>query len=109
MFRIGSALFIPAYLTVTLYRAFAGGGEGNSFLVMTGKRACAVRSRCSPWSIALVISTAIRYCGTTFSYTSVAILLNYMAPLHIIGMANGLAQSIVSLARFFGPVGPSPL
>jgi hypothetical protein len=30
-----------------------------------------------------------------------------MAPLHIVGMANGLAQSIVSLARFFGPVGPS--
>jgi len=88
MFRIGSALFIPAYLTVTLYRAFAGGGEGNSFFIMT----------------ALVISTAIRYCGTTFAYTSVAILLNYMAPLHIIGMANGLAQSIVSLARFFGPI-----
>lgn len=57
--------------------------------------------------IALAISTAIRYCGTTFSYTSVAILLNYMAPLHIVGMANGLAQSIVSLARFIGPVSPS--
>lgn len=26
---------------------------------------------------ALAISTAIRYCGTTFTYTSVAILLNY--------------------------------
>jgi len=88
MFRIGSALFIPAYLTVILYRAFAGGGEGNSTFVMT----------------ALAISTAIRYCGTTFTYTSVAILLNYMAPIHIIGMANGLAQSIVSLARFFGPI-----
>lgn len=105
MFRIGSALFIPAYLTVTLYRAFASGGEGNSFLVMTGKSECAVRSPLySPWSKALVISTAIRYCGTTFAYTSVAILLNYMAPPQIVGMANGLAQSIVSLARFFGPV-----
>ena len=40
MFRIGSALFIPAYLTVTLYRAFASGGEGNSFWVMTGKSEC---------------------------------------------------------------------
>ena len=44
MFRIGSALFIPAYLTVTLYRGFASGGEGNSFLVMTGKSKGAVNS-----------------------------------------------------------------
>jgi hypothetical protein len=42
MFRIGSALFIPAYLTVILYRPFASGGEANSFLVMTGQSECAV-------------------------------------------------------------------
>lgn len=36
MFRIGSLLFIPAYITVTLYRPFASEeGNGNAFL-MTG-------------------------------------------------------------------------
>lgn len=36
MFRIGSLLFIPAYLTVILYRYLATDGPGNNFLVMTG-------------------------------------------------------------------------
>lgn len=88
MFRIGSLLFIPAYLTVIMYRYLATEGPGNNLLVMT----------------ALAISTAVRYCGATFTYTSVAILLNYMTPPPIVGLANGLAQSIVSLARFCGPI-----
>lgn len=58
MFRIGSALFIPAYLTVTLYRAFASGGEGNSFFVMTGKRECAVRF---PLVLIMVYSACNQY------------------------------------------------
>ncbi|PVG02253.1 major facilitator superfamily MFS-1 [Serendipita vermifera] len=88
MFRIGSCLFIPAYLSVVLYRGFATEGPGNNFFVMT----------------ALFVSTAVRFCANTFTYTSVAILLNYMSPPPIVGLANGLAQSIVSLARFFGPI-----
>lgn len=37
MFRLGSFLFIPAYLTVILYRVFANAsGNGNLFL-MAGK------------------------------------------------------------------------
>ena len=27
-----------------------------------------------------------------------------MSPPHVVGIANGIAQSIVSLARFFGPI-----
>ncbi|KZP15768.1 major facilitator superfamily MFS-1 [Athelia psychrophila] len=88
MFRIGSLLFIPAYLTVILYRVFASETDDGNFILMT----------------ALAISTAVRYCGNTFAYTSVAILLNYMTPPHAVGYANGVAQSIVSLARCFGPV-----
>jgi len=88
MFRFGSFLFIPAYLTVTLYRVFASEtDDGNAFLMT-----------------ALAVSTAVRYCGSTFAYTSVAILLNYMTPPHAVGYANGVAQSIVSLARCFGPI-----
>ncbi|KAF8186962.1 major facilitator superfamily domain-containing protein [Mycena galopus ATCC 62051] len=88
MFRIGSALFVPAYLVVTLLRPFASAsGDGNVALMS-----------------ALAVSTALRYCGSTFAYTSVSILLNYMTPPNAVGLANGIAQSIVSLARCFGPV-----
>lgn len=88
MFRIGSALFIPAYLTVTLYRPFASASSDGSVVLMT----------------VLSFSTAIRYCGTTFGYTSISVLLNYLSPPHVVGYANGIAQSIVSLSRFLGPI-----
>lgn len=88
MFRLGTLLFIPGYITVTFYRVFAGPESGGSLLLM----------------ICLTISTAVRYCGATFTFTSVSILLNYMSPPPVVGMANGVAQSIVSLARGFGPL-----
>ena len=37
MFRIGSALFIPSYLTVTLYRPFASADSDGNAVLMTGK------------------------------------------------------------------------
>ncbi|KAK0491673.1 major facilitator superfamily domain-containing protein [Armillaria novae-zelandiae] len=89
MFRLGSFLFIPSYLTVVLYRVpFASADSDGGFVLM----------------IALAVSTAVRFCGVTFAFTSVAILLNYMSPPEAVGYANGVAQSIVSLARCFGPV-----
>ncbi|KAI0918614.1 hypothetical protein AcW1_009544 [Taiwanofungus camphoratus] len=88
MFRIGSLLFIPSYLSVILYRVFASAdNDGNPVLMA-----------------ALAFSTAVRFCGSTFAYTAVSVLLNYMSPPHIVGFANGIAQSFVSLARFFGPI-----
>lgn len=89
MFRLGSLLFIPSYLTVVLYRVpFASEENDGNFILMTG----------------LAISTALRFCGSTFAYTAVSILLNYMTPPNAVGYANGIAQSIVSLARCLGPV-----
>jgi len=100
MFRLGSLLFIPSYATVVMYRGWPEGW------VMPG----------------LIASTAVRFCGNTFAFTSITILLNYSASLffHLlslrtltvrctvtppsaVGLANGLAQSIASLARFIGP------
>lgn len=62
---------------------------------------------------------ALRYCGSTFCYTAISILLNYsmnlsfqsefglksfsVTPPNAVGYANGVAQSIVSLARCVGP------
>jgi len=88
MFRLGTLLFIPGYVTVILYRVLAGPETGGGLILM----------------IPLTISTAVRYCGATFAFTSVSILLNYMTPPPVVGIANGVAQSIVSLARGFGPV-----
>jgi MFS family permease len=48
--------------------------------------------------------TAVRYCGGTLAYTSVMVLINAMSPPHVVGLANGLAQSTVSFSRFIGPV-----
>lgn len=39
MFRIGSALFIPSYLTVTLYRPFASASSDGDTILMAGERA----------------------------------------------------------------------
>ncbi|KAH9914809.1 uncharacterized protein B0H18DRAFT_959629 [Fomitopsis serialis] len=88
MFRIGSLLFIPAYLSVILYRVFASSDDDGNPVLMA----------------ALAISTAVRFCGGTFVYTAVSVLLNYMSPLHVVGFASGIAQSTVSLARFIGPI-----
>ena len=44
--------------------------------------------------------SAVRYCGGTLAY----VLQNAMSPPSVVGLANGLAQSTVSFARFFGPV-----
>ncbi|TFY58316.1 hypothetical protein EVJ58_g6494 [Rhodofomes roseus] len=88
MFRIGSLLFIPAYLSVIMYRVFASANDDGNPILMA----------------ALALSTAVRFCGGTFAYTAVSVLLNYMSPPHLVGFANGIAQSIVSLARFIGPI-----
>ncbi|KAI0642721.1 major facilitator MFS-1 [Trametes meyenii] len=88
MFRLGSLLFIPSYLSVIMYRVFASPSDDGNLVLMA----------------ALALSTAVRFCGSTFSYTAISVLLNYMSPPHLVGFANGIAQSIVSLARFIGPI-----
>ncbi|RXW15886.1 hypothetical protein EST38_g9972 [Candolleomyces aberdarensis] len=62
MFRIGTILFIPSYLTVVLYRPLASPEDGGNLLLMI------------------------------------------VTPPSAVGYANGIAQSIVSLARCVGPV-----
>ena len=36
MFRLGSLLFIPSYLTVTLYRVFASPSDDGNLVLMAG-------------------------------------------------------------------------
>lgn len=63
MFRLGAFLYIPAYLTTPLLRAFASAGDDGSPFLM----------------FALTINMACRYAGGTLSYTSVMILTKYVA------------------------------
>ncbi|KIR98446.1 hypothetical protein L804_04018 [Cryptococcus deuterogattii 2001/935-1] len=88
MFRIGCALYLPAYFSLPILRKIASPDSEGSFFLM----------------FCLVTITAVRYCAGTFAYTSVMVLINAMSPPHVVGLANGLAQSTVSFSRFFGPV-----
>ncbi|KAJ3863277.1 hypothetical protein EV359DRAFT_43448 [Lentinula novae-zelandiae] len=89
MYRLGTILFIPAYLTVVLYRVpFGYSYDRKKWVLMT----------------VLALSTAVRYCGMTFAFTSISVLLNCLTRPEAVGYANGLAQTIVSLARCLGPV-----
>ncbi|WWC94943.1 hypothetical protein V866_001795 [Kwoniella sp. B9012] len=88
MFRIGSALYLPAYFALPVLHKIASPDSEGGFMLMTG----------------LTLITAIRYCASTFAYTSVMVLINAMSPPHVVGLANGLAQSTVSASRFFGPI-----
>jgi hypothetical protein len=87
MFRLGCLLYVPGYLLVPLLHPIASPTSPGNFITMS--------------SMSLI--SALRYCGGTFAYTSIMILINAMTPPHLVGLANGLAQSTVSMARFFGP------
>lgn len=84
MFRLGTLLYIPAYLSITAYRQYTG----DTALVIG----------------LLAISTAVRFAAVVFSYTAISVLLNYSSPPHIVGLSNGISQSLVSAARFIGPL-----
>ncbi|KIK67675.1 hypothetical protein GYMLUDRAFT_155496 [Collybiopsis luxurians FD-317 M1] len=89
MFRIGSILFVLSYTMVVFFREPLAGPKSHSSL---------------PLMSALAFSMAVRFCASTFSYTAISVLLNYLTPPESVGYANGIAQSIVSLARCFGPI-----
>jgi len=143
MFRIGSALYIPSYLTVTLYRPFASANDDGSTALMTGERF--VLCRRPTWIDHFPISPRIQHVSfldTNFSlvdhghtgqarsdtaeqlsrtpqsqFSSITVRVSVVrsdfwahracfvvSPPHVVGYANGIAQSIVSLSRFLGPI-----
>lgn len=51
MFRIGTLLYIPAYLSVILYRVFASASDDGNLVLMAGERSmrtfgCASTDHC---------------------------------------------------------------
>lgn len=59
MFRLGSALYVPGYLLVPLLHLFASSENSGGIVVMT----------------LMSVISALRYCGGTFAYTSIMILI----------------------------------
>lgn len=54
MFRLGSLLFIPAYLSVTLYHPLAGSGDSGGIILMAGELKCYTYSQWK-WSLHLIV------------------------------------------------------
>lgn len=59
MFRLGCMLYVPGYLLVPLLHSVASPNKSGGFIVMT----------------LMSLISAIRYCGGTFAYTAVMILI----------------------------------
>lgn len=52
----------------------------------------------------MVVLSSIRYLANCLSFTAVTVLINVLTPPPLVPLANGLAQSLISLARFIGPL-----
>ncbi|GAA6012252.1 hypothetical protein JCM11491_007072 [Sporobolomyces phaffii] len=87
MFRLGLFLYVPVYVLVPELRALIK-HEGETKLVMLG----------------MIVLTSIRYLANACAYTAVMVLINVLTPPEYVPLANGLAQSCVSFARFLGPL-----
>ncbi|KAL8292602.1 hypothetical protein RQP46_001214 [Phenoliferia psychrophenolica] len=87
MFRLGVALYLPVYFLFPELRGLLS-EDGNNFGVMFG----------------MTLLSSIRYLAGCCAYTAVMVLINAMTPPHLVPLANGLAQTAVSLARFIGPL-----
>lgn len=88
-FRLGLILYVPVYLLFPELRGLIA-VEGENGLVFLG----------------MVVLSALRYLANACAYTAVMVLINVMTPAELVPLANGLAQSCISLARF---IGTSPL
>ena len=84
-FRLGLFLYVPVYVLVPELRALIK-VEGETKLVFLG----------------MVVLTSIRYLANACAYTAVMVLINVLTPPEYVPLANGLAQSCVSFARFLG-------
>ncbi|KAH9815534.1 hypothetical protein DFH28DRAFT_1164595 [Melampsora americana] len=104
MLRLGMCLYIPVYLLLPELRALLR--ESHNGLVMFG----------------MIMLSAFRWLANVCAYTSVMVMnkiergfsietngdhlikVNAQTPVHLLPLANGLAQSAVSGSRFIGPI-----
>ncbi|WFD33403.1 hypothetical protein MCUN1_000216 [Malassezia cuniculi] len=84
--RIGLAIYLPCYSLFPYLRSFIA--PNSDVLVMAG----------------MIFTASFRWLANVLSFTSVMVLLNSATPPALVPLANGLAQTVSSAARFIGPI-----
>jgi hypothetical protein len=85
MMRLGTSLYL-CYILFAFLRAFLH--PSTDVLVMTF----------------MILFASIRWLANVCAFTAVSVLMNATTPPHLIALANGLAQTTSSAARFVGPL-----
>lgn len=86
MLRLGTAIYLPCYTLFPLLRGFLH-PETDGF-VMAG----------------MILFASMRWLANVCAFTAVSVLINATTPPHLTPLANGLAQTTSSAARFVGPI-----
>ncbi|SPC63100.1 uncharacterized protein UHOD_05927 [Ustilago sp. UG-2017b] len=86
MLRLGTAIYLPCYTLFPLLRNFLH--PNTDGFVMGG----------------MILFASMRWLANVCAFTAVSVLINAMTPPHLTPLANGLAQTTSSAARFIGPI-----
>uniref|UniRef100_V5ENI9 Major facilitator superfamily (MFS) profile domain-containing protein n=2 Tax=Kalmanozyma brasiliensis (strain GHG001) TaxID=1365824 RepID=V5ENI9_KALBG len=86
MLRLGTAIYLPCYTLFPLLRGMLH-PQTDGF-VMGG----------------MILFASMRWLANVCAFTAVSVLINAMTPPHLTPLANGLAQTTSSAARFVGPI-----
>ncbi|CAO1612908.1 unnamed protein product [Sympodiomycopsis kandeliae] len=86
MMRLGTLFHPIAYLSFPLLRNFLH--PSTDALVMTF----------------MILFASMRWLANVCAFTAVSILMNALCPPNLVPLANGLAQTTSSAARFIGPI-----
>lgn len=86
MMRLGTMMYLPVYVLFASLRHFLH--PSTDVLVMS----------------AMIVFASLRLLANVCAFTSVSILMNATTPPHLVPLANGLAQTLSSAARFIGPL-----
>lgn len=84
--QCGVLLYLPCYVLFPFLRTFLL--PSTDAAVMLG----------------MIVFAALRWLANILSFTSVMVLLNGWTPVHLVPLANGLAQTMSSFARCIGPI-----
>lgn len=84
--RWGMLLYLPCYLLFPFLRTFLHPST-NVFVML-----------------AMILCAALRWLANILSFTAVMVLLNAWTPIHLVPLANGLAQTMSSFTRCMGPI-----
>lgn len=84
--RLGTSLYLPTYVLFAYLRKFLH--PSTDAIVMTF----------------MIAFASLRWLANVCAFTSVSVLMNATCPPHLVPLANGLAQTTSSAARFVGPL-----